>query len=123
MHLPLEGRFRGLEVKEGGRVATARQGAEGVVAIANDRGGPFAAQGGQLASLRQKHREEDEERRGEQAVGQPGLTIALAAGRERADPAGDPNRQREADRQADEGRLPIIVPDTPRADRQTCHCH
>lgn len=85
--------------------------------IANDRGGPFATQCGQLASLRQKHREEDEERRGEKAVGQTGLSIALATGRKRADPAGDPDRQREADRQADEGRFPIIVPDAPRTDR------
>lgn len=117
MHLPLQGRLRGLEVKEGGRVAAAGEGTEGVVAIADDRGWTFATQGGQLPALRQEHREEDEERRGEQAVGQPGLAVALAAGREGADAAGDPDRQREADRQADEGRLPIVVPDAPRTNR------
>lgn len=117
MHLSLQGRLRGLEVKEGRRVTATGEGTEGVVAIANDCGGPFATQGGQLASLRQKHREEDEERRGEQAVGQPSFSIALAAGRECADPAGDPNRQRETDCQTDEGRFPIIVPNAPRPDR------
>jgi len=92
MHLPLQRCLRGFEVEEGGRVAAARERAEGVIAIANDCGGPFATQGSQLASLRQKHRKEDEERRGEQTVGQPGLSIALVAGHERADPAGDPDR-------------------------------
>lgn len=123
MHLPLQGRFRGLEVEEGGRVAASGEGTEGVVAVADDGGRPFATERGQLASLRQEHGEEDEERRGQQTVGQPGLAVVLAAGRERADRAGDPDRQREADRQADEGRLAIIVPDAARPHRQTGHCH
>lgn len=123
MQLPLQRRLRGLEVKEGGRVATARKGAKGVVAVANDSGGTLATQGGQLASLGQEHGEKDEERRGQEAVGQPGLSIILAAGSERTDPAGDPNRQRETDRQTDEGRLPIVVPNTARPDRQTSYRH
>lgn len=123
MHLPLQGRLRGLEVKEGGRVAAARKRAEAVVAIANDSGRTLATQSGQLASLRQKHGEKDEERRGQEAVGQPGLSIVLAAGSERTDPAGDPNRQRETNRQTDESRLPIIVPDTSCSYSQASYCH
>jgi len=92
MQLPLQRRLRGLEVKEGGRVAAAGKRAEGIVTIANDSGRTLATQSGQLASLRQEHREEDEERRGQEAVSQPGLSIVLAAGSERTDPAGDPNR-------------------------------
>jgi len=114
MHLPLQGRFRGLEVEEGGRVAAAGKGTEGVVVVANNGGGPFATKRGQLASFRQEHGEENEERRGQQTISQPGLPVVLVAGCERADRAADPDRQREADRQADEGRLAIIVSDTAR---------
>jgi len=117
MHLPLQGRFRGLKVEERGRVSASRERAESVVAVANDGRGTLATQGGQLATLGQEHGEEDEERRGQQTVSQPGLPITLAGGHERSDPAGDPNRQREADSKTDEGCLSIVVLDTARPDR------
>lgn len=79
-------------MKEGGRVAAAGKGAKGVVAVTNDSGGTLATQGGQLASFGQEHREKDEERSGQEAVGQPGLSVVFAAGSERTDPAGNPNR-------------------------------
>jgi len=123
MHLPLQGRFRGLKMEERRRVSASRKRAESVVAVANDGRGPFATQGGQLASLGQEHGEEDEERRGQQTVGQPGFPVTLTGGHERSDPAGDPNRQREADRETDEGCLSIVVLDAARPDGQTNHSH